>query len=81
MVCQKCGSENITAQLVSEAGKAKHGAVWWVCVGWWWWMIKAMGWLLFGLLMLIPKLFSKNKIKTVAKSWAICQGCGYKWRI
>lgn len=84
MKCPKCGSENVNVQAVSivkiQNGK---GLIWWICIGWWWMMIKFVGWILFGLLMLIPKLFSrkKTKIKTVVKSMAVCQNCGHKWKV
>lgn len=84
MTCPKCGSENVNIQAVSiTKSKGKHGFVWWLCVGWWLWFFKLIGWMLFGLLMLIPKLFSKNKtkIKTTVKSMAICQNCGHKWNV
>lgn len=84
MTCPKCGSEKVNVQAISFVkSKNGKGLVWWLCIGWWWIFIKLIGWMFFGLLMLIPKLFSKNKtkIKTTVKSVAICQNCGYKWNI
>lgn len=84
MTCPKCGSENVNVQAVSIVKSQNgHGALWWICIGWWWIFIKFLGWCIFGLLMLIPKLFSrkKNKVKTKIKSMAICQNCGHKWNV
>ena len=37
MVCKKCGSQNVTVQVVTETKvkEKKHGILWWICVGWW----------------------------------------------
>lgn len=84
MTCPKCGSENVNVQAVSIVkSQDHHGLVWWLCVGWWWMFVKLMGWLIFGLFMLIPKLFSKNKtkVRTKIQTVAICQNCGHKWNV
>ena len=38
MKCPKCGSENVTVQVVNETElkEKKHGFLWWLCVGWYW---------------------------------------------
>lgn len=84
MVCPKCKSENVSIQAISITESVNgHGIIWWICVGWWWMFIKLMGWLMFGLFMLIPRLFSKNKtkIKSKVRNYAVCQNCGNKWKV
>lgn len=36
MKCPKCGFENVTVQVVTEQElkEKKHGALYWICVGW-----------------------------------------------
>lgn len=78
MLCPKCGSENVTIQVVNEIKlkNAHHGCFWWLCVGWWWLPIK---WLFFTYPALIFKLFSAKKQKAVnkQKSIKVCQSCGH----
>lgn len=82
MKCPKCGSENVTVQMVTETNlkREKHGIFWWLCVGWWWLPIK---WLFFTLPALLVKLFAPKKYKTVTKtkSVAVCQSCGKHWDV
>ena len=44
MQCEKCGSENITVQLVNLQQlvtlKKKNGCLWWFFIGWWYVPIK-----------------------------------------
>lgn len=80
--CPKCGSTNVTFQIVNEAIlKTKHkGIIWWLCVSWWWLPIK---WLVFTIPALFIKVFGlghKNqKIKNITKNKAVCQNCGNFW--
>lgn len=82
MKCPKCGSENVTVQMVTETNlkREKHGILWWICVGWWWIPIK---WLFLTLPALLVKLFAPKKYKTVTKtkSVAVCQSCGKHWDV
>lgn len=84
LVCPKCGSTNVTFQVVNEAIlKNKHKSIiWWICIGWWWMLIK---WLLLTLPALFIKVFGlghKNqKIKNVTKKKAVCQNCGNFWEV
>lgn len=81
MRCPKCGSENVTVQVVTETNlKIKHhGIFWWLFIGWWWWPIK---WLIFTIPALIVKIFAPKKYKTKIKhrSMCVCQSCGYHWK-
>ena len=83
MICPKCGSMNVNVQAVPIVSSRYHTLIWWLFIGWWWTVLKLIGWLTFGLLMLIPKLFirPKIKIKTKVRSVAVCQNCGHKWNV
>lgn len=82
MKCLKCGSENVSVQVVTETElkEKKHGVIWWVCVGWWWIPIK---WLVFTLPALIIAIFKpkKYKTKTHTKKMAVCNNCGKSWNV
>lgn len=82
MNCPKCGSENVSVQVVTETElkEKKHGVIWWVCVGWWWIPIK---WLVFTLPALIIAIFKpkKYKTKTHTKKMAVCNNCGKSWNV
>lgn len=82
MKCPKCGSENVSVQVVTETElkEKKHGVIWWVCVGWWWIPIK---WLVFTLPALIIAIFKpkKYKTKTHTKKMAACNNCGKSWNV
>lgn len=80
--CPKCGSSNITVQVVNESKliTQHHGIIWWICIGWLWIPIK---WLF----LTIPALFAaifigkRKKIKNITKKKAVCQNCGNVWDI
>lgn len=82
MKCPKCGSENVTVQVVTEQElkEKKHGIIWWLCVGWWWIPIK---WLVFTLPAILVKLFGSKKYNTVnhSKKVAVCNNCGKSWTV
>lgn len=81
MKCRKCGSTNVTLNVVNEmrVEKVHHGCVWWLFVGWWWIPVK---WIcftipaLFAKIFLPDKVYIRNRINTVA----VCQNCGYTWK-
>ena len=80
MTCPKCGSENISVNVVTDM-KMKdkhHGIIWWICVGWWWIPFK---WLFLTLPALIVKIFRRKKQKVVTKQRTVCccQACGHTW--
>lgn len=79
MVCEKCGSSNVTVQVVQETSleKHRHSLVWWVLVGWWWLPFK---WVYFTGIALIAKLFFRRKtLKQRTVSKFVCQECGHTW--
>lgn len=78
MVCPKCGSDNISIQVVNESylKNAHHGIIWWLCIGWWWIFIK---WMFFTIPALIFKIFGigkRKKIVNKTKKINVCQKCG-----
>lgn len=79
MICKKCGSSNVQAQVVNEVQlkKQHHGVFWWLFVGWWWVPIK---WIFFTLPALIVKL-CRRRVKAVnrQKTVFMCQNCGHRW--
>ena len=81
MKCPKCGSENVTVQMVTETQlkEKKHGVMWWLLIGWWWIPTK---WIIFTVPALIVKIFAPKKYetKTTHKNMAICQDCGHSWK-
>lgn len=82
MKCPKCGSEDVTVQVVTEQElkEKKHGALYWICVGWW---LKPILWLFLTLPMLIVSIFKPKKYKTVnhTKKIAVCNNCGKSWKV
>lgn len=79
MKCSKCGSENVTVQMVSETSlKKKSGCLYWLIIGWW---LEPIMWIFLTLPMIFVKIFKpKNyKTKTTHKSMCICQSCGNSW--
>lgn len=81
MKCPKCNSESVSVQAVTTTKeKTRHGIIWWILVGWWWEMLL---WLFFTL----PRLFiailggRRKKIVSETHSEAICQECGYHWKV
>ena len=82
MFCPKCGSPNVTVQVVNEV-KLKnkhHSVIWWIFIGWWWMLIK---WIFFFFPALIIKLIrgKKQKAVNIQKKLAVCQNCGNQWEI
>ena len=80
MICPKCNSNNVSANVVNEVTlkNQHHGIVWWICVGWWWVFIK---WIVFTVPALILAIFGHKKQKAVnkQKTVCVCQSCGYRW--
>ena len=69
MVCPKCGSRNVTVQVIAEQKKRS-------CAGACCWLLLAA--CTCGLVLLIP-LLTRTGSKT--KQYAVCQDCGNKWRV
>lgn len=81
MKCKKCGSENVTVQVVSEThlNTKNHGIIWWCLIGFWWVPFK---WIFFTVPALIVKIFAPKKYqtKTINRSMCACQSCGNIWK-
>lgn len=86
MQCPKCGSTNVSVQVVNETTtklvNKHHGILWWIFIGWWWLAVK---WLVFTLPALLVKMFKpkdkKLKQKHAKVSMAVCQNCGHTWQV
>lgn len=80
MTCPKCGSTDVTAQVLNEVElkNAHHGCLWWLLVGWWWMIVK---WLFLTLPAILAKLFIPKKQKAVnhQSTVYVCQNCGHRW--
>lgn len=81
MICPKCGSNNVTASIVSDTKSVNkhHSLLWKICIGWWWIPFK---WLFFTLFAFIVRLFGNNRHKIVTEhtTMCVCQTCGYTWK-
>lgn len=81
MVCPKCKSNNVTAQIVTDTQlkNKHHGFFWWIFIGWWWIPVK---WIVFTVPALIVKIFAPKRQKLVQKhsSMWVCHNCGHSWR-
>ena len=73
MQCKKCGSKHVNVQMVSEINKKHPGIIYWIFIGWW---LEMLMWLFLTLPWLIIKIFKPNTHKE-----AICQDCGYSWKV
>lgn len=78
MVCKKCNSNNVTMQAVSETKRKRKGFIYWLFIGWW---LEMFMWLFLTLPWLIIKIFKPKNNKSKITSMAVCQGCGYSWKV
>ena len=82
MKCNKCGSENVTCQVVTEVKMTNdhHGVLWWLLIGFWWIPVK---WIMFTVPALILSIFKpkRQKIKQKNVTMCVCQNCGNRWKI
>lgn len=82
MICPKCKNNNVNVQMVSESQlKSKHHSIlYWLFIGWW---LHLLLWFFLTVPMILGKIFGAKdkKIVTKHKSIAVCQDCGYHWKI
>lgn len=82
MNCPKCGSPNVTINVIQDTKLVNkhHGIIWWLCVGWWWLPIK---WLCLTLPALLAKIFipKRQKVVQTTRRVCVCQQCGNNWYI
>ena len=71
--CPKCKSHNIVVQAVTEVKTKRRG-----CLGWILWILLAC--ITIGLIIIIP-LLTNSKTKSKTHSEAVCQDCGYRWKV
>ncbi len=81
MKCPKCGSENVSFQIINEQKLVTkhHGLFWWLCIGWWWIPVK---WIFLTVPALLAAIFigKRKKIKNITKTMSVCQNCGNTWK-
>ena len=79
MICPRCGSTNVSAQVINEVHlKKKHSLFYWLFIGWW---LNPFLWLVVTLPMLFIHLFKPKNYATVntSKTMWVCQNCGNMW--
>lgn len=77
MVCPKCGSDNVSVQLVQTGSRSSYNGR-----GCLWEMGRLM--LIFctcGLWLLVGKSKGRGRTKVKNKKTCVCQSCGNSWRI
>ena len=82
MTCPKCGSSNISVQMMSDIQlkRKHHNILWWLFIGWWFTIIK---WIFFPFFALFVKIFAPKKQKIEQKNYSVCvcQNCGNNWKV
>lgn len=78
MICPKCGSQNVNIQAVTETKTKKKSLVYWLLGGW---IVDLLMFLGLTLFWLIVKIFRPKKITSKTYKMAICQNCGYSWKV
>lgn len=78
MMCPKCKSENVNVQAVSMVKNKRKGILYWLLIGWW---LELIMWIFLTLPWLVIKIFKPNKYKSKIVKQAICQSCGYSWKV
>lgn len=95
--CPKCGSPNITYQreqtasfgagtnkVVVQQERKSKGCLYWMLIGWWWkpiyWICIGWWWKpLFG--GRTKSGLNFNASKSINRTMAVCQNCGYSWKV
>lgn len=77
MNCIKCNSDKINIQAVTETKRKKKGIFYWT-IGW---FIDLMLWFFLTVPRLIIAIFKPKKMVSKTHSMAVCQNCGYKWKV
>ncbi|NLT38862.1 MAG: hypothetical protein GXX89_00205 [Clostridiales bacterium] len=73
MTCRRCGSQNVAVQAVTNV-RTKHRG----CIGWAFWILLAC--CTVGLILIIPAL-TNSRTKSKTHTEAVCQACGYRWKV
>lgn len=97
MKCPRCKSEFVnfqrestgnigggTNRVVIQQAKKSKGCLYWIAIGWWW---VPMYWLMIGWWWR-PLFGGKTRgglnihaNKTLNRTMAVCQSCGYSWKV
>ena len=77
MTCKKCNGNNVVVQAVTETKTKKKGILYWV----YGWIFDLMAWIFLTLPRLIIAIFKPKKIISKTHKMAICQSCGYSWKV
>lgn len=82
LVCKKCGSENINVQIVESFQIKRKGKTIWYWISFVW-VIDLILWFVMPVVKIILKIFKRThySAKTKLEKNAVCQDCGYSWRI
>ncbi len=78
MVCRKCGSNNVNVQAVTITKTKSHNLFYWLCFIW---LIDLLIWIFLFIPRLIIQICKKPRITTKTHTEAVCQNCGYRWRV
>lgn len=78
MRCRKCNGANVIVQAVTETKTKRRGIFYWIFFGW---FIDVMLWIFLTLPRLIIALFRSRKVVSKTTTQAICQSCGYRWKV
>lgn len=73
MICPRCNSDHVFIQPVTYQKTKYRG-----CCGWALWIFLAI--ITVGLILIIPLIFN-GKTKTKTHTEAVCQNCGFRWRV
>lgn len=78
MICKRCNSHNVNVFAVTETHTKKRGIFYWLFFGW---LIDVLLWIFLTIPRLIISLFRSRKIVSKTTTQAICQNCGYRWKV
>ena len=77
MRCPKCFSEKVVIQAVTETKSKGKGLFYWLILVW----VDLVIWFFAFIPRLIVAIFRPKKIKSKTSKMAICQACGYSWKV
>lgn len=78
VICKKCNSDKVNIQKVSITKRKKKGFAYWFLFGW---LLDLLSWLLLTVPRLLIAIFVPKKTKTKVHTEAVCQSCGYSWKV
>lgn len=73
MTCPQCGSNYVNVQAITDVETKHRGCFSWLC-----WILLAI--CTAGIILIIP-IITNTKTKTKTHTAAICQNCGYRWKL